>query len=108
MGYCPKCDERFCDCREFTTVTPDNELERLAIEFVNGSPPNGYHEAPRISCFKSGFRMAEKLFKERWPSEEEINQEIAKLYFKDPESSRAKAFELGVKWMLSRLKEQMK
>jgi hypothetical protein len=48
----------------------DDELERLAEEYMSGWNPA--RPDVLIVGFKAGFKAAEKLFKERWPSPSEI------------------------------------
>jgi hypothetical protein len=86
--------------------TPKQIADEILENHIKNSDPNLPHiwYSGRQSDLSQEIANAlEAAMNAKMPSSDEIKQEIAKLYFKDPESSRAKAFELGVKWLQERM-----
>ena len=78
-------------------MTSDEELEKLAQDWIEVAPRDDWEILADIESFKAGFRACEKMMAERWPSDDEVRHNaVHNQEFNDN-------FLGGVRWLKQKL-----
>jgi hypothetical protein len=81
-------------------MTSDEELEKLALEYYNARTNEDFGYP--VGDFKAGFRAAEKIMAEKWPSEDEIDK-AAEYFARGDYDEGQRDFREGVDWLKQKL-----